>query len=72
MEQKIRLPFDRRSGEDRRMICRLEYFMEGGIERRSGKERRSGIERRADWVSVSEWSSAYAQFADLWKYLEED
>jgi hypothetical protein len=71
MEQKIRLPFDRRSGEDRRKTYRLGYFVEGGVERRSGKERRSGAERRADWVRVSEWSGAYAPFADL-RGLSED
>ena len=65
MEQKIRLPFDRRSGGDRRKSYRLGYFMDGGAERRSSSERRSGIERRADWIRVSEWSSVYAEFVDL-------
>jgi hypothetical protein len=70
MDQKIRLPFDRRSGEDRRRTYRLGYFSEGGIERRTGKERRSGIDRRADWVSVSEWSGICAQIVDIKEFLD--
>jgi hypothetical protein len=46
------LPFDRCSAEDRRKTYRLGYFMEGGVERRSGIDRRSmdqgkSIDRRA-------------------------
>ena len=45
---------DRRSGFDRRMIYKLGYFVNGGIERRSGKERRSDHERRKEWINDSE------------------
>ena len=31
---------DRRSGEDRRKSYSIDYFLQGGIERRSWKERR--------------------------------
>jgi hypothetical protein len=57
MPQKIRFPFDRRSGEDRRKAYRLGYFLEGGTERRSGNERRHQHERRKAWIRISEWSS---------------
>jgi hypothetical protein len=48
---------DRRSGEDRRTAYDLDYFQEGGAERRNGPERRSLHERRDDCQRVSEWSS---------------
>ena len=48
---------DRRCGEDRRQVYDMDYFTNGGLERRIGQERRSGIERRKDWVKISEWSS---------------
>ena len=48
---------DRRSGVDRRKAHHLEYFLQGGVERRSFKERRSGGERRSGWVKVSDWCS---------------
>jgi len=36
MTEKLRLPFDRRSGKDRRVAYDLEYFQKGGVERRRG------------------------------------
>lgn len=48
---------DRRFGVDRRKVHKLEYFLQGGLERRSFKERRSGLERRSGWVKVSDWGS---------------
>lgn len=48
---------DRRSGVDRRKAHKLEYFMRGGMERRSFRERRSIKERRMGWVRVSDWCS---------------
>jgi len=39
--------FDRRSGEDRRELYDLDYFEQGGIERRSGIKPRQKGERRA-------------------------
>jgi hypothetical protein len=51
-------PFvDRRSGEDRRDGYDLDYFPNGGTERRSGKERRRKGERRDRCIPVSDWSS---------------
>jgi len=51
-------PFlDRRSGEDRREAYDLDYFRDGGAERREQNERRQPLERRDGCVRVSEWSS---------------
>ena len=60
---------DRRSGEDRRMLYFLDYFKDGGIDRRSGEERRDNKERRTNCVRVSEWSSACPNYEDE-EYLE--
>ena len=49
--------FDRRSGEDRRHVYDVDYFQNGGVERRSGKSRRLQGERREDCTRVSKWSS---------------
>ena len=70
MTEKLRLPFDRRSGEDRRKAYKLGYFSEASVERRSGKERRSGNERRKGWVMVSEWSSVWPEFVSVKEFLE--
>jgi hypothetical protein len=48
---------DRRSGIDRRKAHKLDYFLNGGVERRKFKEWRSRRERRTHWVRVSEWFS---------------
>jgi hypothetical protein len=48
---------DRRSGEDRRLAYDLDYFQNGGVERRKGEERRKKDERRDNCVRVSKWSS---------------
>ena len=48
---------DRRSGEDRRETYNIDYFSDGGIERRDSKDRRKPKERRKDCVKVSKWSS---------------
>jgi hypothetical protein len=51
-------PFqDRRSGEDQRIGYDLDYFTDGGKERRSGKERRRKGDRRKGCIPVSDWSS---------------
>ena len=52
-----RASIDRRSGEDRRVVYNLDYFLNGGIKRRKEKERRTKVERRSGWVRVSKWSS---------------
>jgi hypothetical protein len=72
MTERLRLPFDRRSGEDRRKVYDLEYFLKGGTERRSRKERRHGNERRKDWVPISDWSSLWTGFLDIKSFLEWD
>jgi hypothetical protein len=55
---RIADPFlDRRSGDDRREAYDLDFFQQGGVERRSGIERRERGERRAQFVNISEWSS---------------
>lgn len=48
---------DRRNSDDRRQAHDLDYFSEGGSERREGEERRTPKERRRDCVKVSKWSS---------------
>ena len=48
---------DRRSGVDRRDTHNLDYFSEGGAERRRKSERRSGDERRSKWIKVDDWAS---------------
>jgi hypothetical protein len=57
MSSMNRLALDRRSGDDRRKSYRLGYFINGGVERRSGNERRLSGERRIGWVRATEWSS---------------
>jgi hypothetical protein len=57
MADMNRLAMDRRSGDDRRKSYRLGYFINGGVERRSGNERRLSGERRIGWVRATEWSS---------------
>ena len=50
MPEKRKRSFDRRSGDDRRNVYTLGFFLKGGIEKRGGKERRIGKERRKSWV----------------------
>ena len=50
---------DRRSGDDRRKVHNLNYFIRGGVERRKFKERRSQGERRKNWLRVDEWVSVF-------------
>jgi hypothetical protein len=64
---KERSSIDRRSGSDRRKVHDLDYFLKGGVERRSWKERRSPIERRKNWIRVSEWVSVYVGDSWMWK-----
>lgn len=49
---------DRRSEDDRRQVYSIDYFIQGGVERRSGLDRRKNRrERRKGWVRVNEWIS---------------
>ena len=50
---------DRRSGEDKRNRYSLDYFTDGGEERRRGKERRQSGERRSAWARVYKWCSVF-------------
>ena len=50
---------DRRSGEDKRKRYSLDYFTEGGEERRRGGERRQSGERRSAWARVYKWCSVF-------------
>ena len=54
-----RSAFDRRSGEDKRLRYNLDYFTDGGRERRDGKERRQSGERRRGWARVYKWCSVF-------------
>lgn len=59
VREKFRSSIDRRSGFDRREVHDLDYFQQGGVERRSWKERRSNEERRKNWVRGAEWASVF-------------
>jgi hypothetical protein len=54
-----RSAIDRRSGEDKRKRYNLDYFTDGGAERRKGKERRQSEERRSGWARVYKWCSVF-------------
>ena len=54
-----RSAIDRRSGEDKRNRYNLDYFTDGGAERRKGKERRQSGERRSGWARVYKWCSVF-------------
>ncbi len=57
---KKRSFFDRRSGQDRRLTYNMDYFLEGGAERRNsfeGERREESKDRRKDWIKISSWSS---------------
>ena len=54
-----RVLIDRRSGEDKRKRYSLDYFTDGGQERRKGKERRQSAERRSSWARVYKWCSVF-------------
>lgn len=49
--------FDRRAEEERRDVYDLNYFENGGAERRRIAERRRNNEMRTGWQRVSQWSS---------------
>ena len=56
--KRLRDPYlDRRSGEDRRNVYSLDYFLKGNQDRRSSRERRLNIERRTGCIRINEWSS---------------
>jgi len=53
----MRSGFDRRLDGERRVAHDLNYFENGGTERRRKRERRRAHEKREGWVRVSGWSS---------------
>ena len=58
--KKKRAFFDRRSGQDRRKAYNIDYFLEGGVERRThakGERRNHEKDRRKHWIKISRWSS---------------
>jgi len=59
MESTKRYGIDRRSEDDKRRVYDLNYFLDGGVERRSGRERRGIGERRVGWVKADDWKSVY-------------
>lgn len=71
MAEKIRLPFDRRSGKDRRRSRKHSYFLTGGSERRKKTEQRSEEERRQDWDRINKWSSIWSEFYDPNEFPDE-
>jgi hypothetical protein len=68
---RVRLPFDRRSGRDRRKAYRLGFLLKGGVERRSGKKRRARNERRQGWVRVGKWCSVRLDGLKIAKFLKQ-
>jgi hypothetical protein len=71
MKDKRGSTIDRRSGRERRKAYNLDYFLNGGVERRNRNDRRSGIERRAAWVRVGKWYSIYPWTALRFQNLSE-
>jgi hypothetical protein len=59
VREEFRSIIDRRSGVNRRKVHNLDYFLEGGVERRGWKERRSNEERRKNWVRGAEGVSVF-------------
>jgi len=60
--KKKRAFFDRRSGQDRRKTYNMDYFLEGGVERRNscaGERRAEDKDRRKNWIKISPWSSLH-------------
>ena len=54
---QIRACVDRRSDNDRRREYDLDYFTQGGPERRKKNDRRKQYERRTGWKRVRAWCS---------------
>ncbi|MBM9605692.1 hypothetical protein [Desulfopila inferna] len=64
--QRKRDPYlDRRSGEDRRQVYSVDYFLKNNPDRRSGRERRSRIERRKGCIRVDEWASVCPDIEEI-------
>ena len=59
MASPNRYGIDRRFDNDKRNVYDLNYFLDGGAERRSNRERRGSSERRVGWVKTDDWTSVY-------------
>ena len=59
MASTNRYGIDRRFENDKRHIYDLNYFLDGGVERRDNRERRGSGERRVGWVKTDDWKSVY-------------
>lgn len=66
MKLRRRRCCDRRSGNDRRRSYSLDYFDQGGWERRRGPDRRKriGHERRARWSRIDGSVSVYCDWPE--------
>ncbi len=64
MAEKKRSGVDRRRGEARRRAYDLDYFLNGGSERRRYVDRRWRKEMRSGWVRVTKWSSIDVRFCN--------
>lgn len=58
MSAYTRCGFDRRSEINRRICYNVNYFENGGLNRRK-LERRYQIETRSGWSRVAKWSSVH-------------
>jgi hypothetical protein len=68
MIAKNRSRTDRRSGEDRRKNCDLDYLYRFA-DKRSGQSRRFFGERRTGWVRVNKWSSVQMDIQSIPKTI---
>jgi hypothetical protein len=65
VKEKLRYPYDRCSGTDRRSGTdrgkkkRTEEGPDTGVDRRSGREQRLWSERRKGWGKAEDWSSVW-------------
>jgi hypothetical protein len=64
MKDKLRYPYDRRSGTDRRKQERAEEMPDTGVERRSKGEQRLWSERRKGWAKSEDWSSVWSELIE--------
>jgi len=61
MVEKRTFNIDRRSRYNRRKVYNLDYFLNGGADRRKIRKRRSLIKHRSDWCRISDWYSVSQQ-----------
>jgi hypothetical protein len=77
VKEKLRYPYDRRSGidrrsgTDRRKKKRDEEGPHTGVDRRSGREQRLWSERRKEWAKKEDWSSVWSELNEAKEEPEE-